>query len=333
MTDLKISAMIVTTPSAHGHAVAAEALGYDRVWFTDVPQHGEDVWYQLRRAAEETSRIGLGPGVLVPSLRHPTINAGQTLLLSEAAPGRVAVAFGTGFTSRAAFGQPALTWSYMKDYITTYQQLVSGQTAVWDGAPIELFLPGDYPTQTPHPVPLLVAANGPKGIRVAHEVGADGIFGLAAPTPGAAAFNQTVVVVTGTVLNPDEGLDDERVRGSGGPAWALNYHFTYEKQGDDAVREMPGGAAWIDETERTPKAHRHLEIHRNHALGMSNADNAAWNAGGSLSLTATTLSGTPELVAAKVRNFAEQGATELVYHVSGTDVHRELATFADAVGI
>jgi hypothetical protein len=42
------------------------------------------------------------------------------------------------------------------------------------------------------------------------------------------------------------------------------------------------------------------------------------------------LSGTPELVAAKVRDFAEQGATELVYHVSGTDVHRELATFAEA---
>ncbi|MDT5200724.1 MAG: hypothetical protein QOE94_544 [Mycobacterium sp.] len=112
-----------------------------------------------------------------------------------------------------------------------------------------------------------------------------------------------------------------------------NYHFTYEKQGADAVREMPGGAAWLEETERTPKLHRHLEIHRNHALDMSNADNAAWNAGGSPSLTATTLSGTPELVAAKVRDFAEQGATELVYHVSGTDVHRELATFAEAVRI
>jgi 5,10-methylenetetrahydromethanopterin reductase len=328
---LKISAMIVTTPSAHRHAAFAEALGYDRVWLTDVPQHGEDVWYQLRRAAEETSRIGLGPGVLVPSLRHPTINAGQTLLLNAAAPERVTVAFGTGFTSRAAFGQPALTWSYMKDYISAYQKLVNGHTAVWEGAPIELFLPSDYPTQLPNPVPLLVAANGPKGIRVAHDVGADGIFGLAAPTPGAAAFDQTVVVVTGTVINSDENLGDDRVRHSGGPAWALNYHFTYEKAGADAVRDMPGGAVWLQETEAIPQSHRHLSIHRDHALGMSDADTAAWNAGGSASLSSLTLSGPRQEVAAKVRDFAEQGATEVVYHVSGTDVRRELETFVEAV--
>jgi hypothetical protein len=31
-----------------------------------------------------------------------------------------------------------------------------------------------------------------------------------------------------------------------------------------------------------------------------------------------------------VRAFADQGATEVIYHVTGTDVERELAAFAPA---
>jgi 5,10-methylenetetrahydromethanopterin reductase len=48
-------------------AVLAEALGYRRVWLYDSPAPGADVWVTLARIAERAKRIGLGPGVLVPS--------------------------------------------------------------------------------------------------------------------------------------------------------------------------------------------------------------------------------------------------------------------------
>src|SRR3954464_3041145 len=64
-----------------------------------------------RPAAHRTERIGLGPGVLVPSLRHPMVNAAATANLAALAPGRVAVAFGTGFTGRRAMGYRAIPWA------------------------------------------------------------------------------------------------------------------------------------------------------------------------------------------------------------------------------
>ena len=62
----------------------------------------------LALAAQRTERIGLGPGVLVPSLRHPMVNAAATATLCALAPGRVAVSFGTGFTGRRAMGYPGI---------------------------------------------------------------------------------------------------------------------------------------------------------------------------------------------------------------------------------
>ena len=93
--------------------VLAEELGYERAWLYDTPQQSPDVWMMLALAAQRTERIGLGPGVLVPTLRHPMVNAAATAALAALAPDRVAVAFGTGFTGRRAMGYRAIPWSYM----------------------------------------------------------------------------------------------------------------------------------------------------------------------------------------------------------------------------
>ena len=62
-------------------------------------------WRWPRRATE---RIGLGPAVLVPNLRHPLAQASAIATLEQLAPGRAVVAIGTGFTGRMAMGQTAL---------------------------------------------------------------------------------------------------------------------------------------------------------------------------------------------------------------------------------
>ncbi|HTY55452.1 MAG TPA: LLM class flavin-dependent oxidoreductase, partial [Candidatus Binataceae bacterium] len=109
---LTLSCAFATSSESHEHARIAEQLGYTRAWFYDSPALYPDVWVQLCRAAERTSRIGLGPGVLVPSLRHPMVNAAAiATLVSIAGESRVAIAIGSGFTGRLTMGQRPMKWS------------------------------------------------------------------------------------------------------------------------------------------------------------------------------------------------------------------------------
>src|SRR3990170_1343252 len=73
---MDISAAFVPSLATPDHIVLAEQLGYERAWCYDAPHQCADVWAVMALAAQRTERIGLGPGVLVPSLRHPMVNAG-----------------------------------------------------------------------------------------------------------------------------------------------------------------------------------------------------------------------------------------------------------------
>jgi len=106
---MDIAAAFPTTLDSPEHVAIAEELGYVRAWVYDTPQQSPDVWMTLALAAERTSRITIGPGVLVPHLRHPMLNAASTATLVAMAPGRVVIGFGTGFTGRRAMGYRAIS--------------------------------------------------------------------------------------------------------------------------------------------------------------------------------------------------------------------------------
>jgi len=79
---IELSCACATSPESREHARIAEALGYRRAFLFDSPALYPDVWVQLCRAAECTERIGLGPGVLISSLRHPMTNAAAIATLA-----------------------------------------------------------------------------------------------------------------------------------------------------------------------------------------------------------------------------------------------------------
>jgi 5,10-methylenetetrahydromethanopterin reductase len=138
---LEVSCAFPTALDSPDNIALAERLGYARAWVYDTPQQSPDVWMTLALAAERTERIGLGPGVLVPSLRHPMVNAAATATLAALAPGRVAISFGTGFTGRRAMGYRAITWSYMQSYIRAYRGLLRGEVVEWEGAQMQMLHP------------------------------------------------------------------------------------------------------------------------------------------------------------------------------------------------
>src|SRR3954471_20560675 len=286
---MDISFATPTTLESPDHAALAEGLGYKRVWFYDTPQQSPDVWMILALAAERTDRIGLGPGVLVPSLRHPMVNAAGTAALAALAPGRVAVAFGTGFTGRRAMGYRAIPWSFMEAYIRAYRALLRGETIEWEGARMKMLHPPGHAAPRPLDVPVIIGALGPKGAAVARELGGGLYITLA--------------------------------------RLALAYHGAYEF--GSPLEDLPGGAEWRAVVERTPPEERHFAVHEQHCVGLNEADAAAWEAGARQILDDVTVSGTADQVRERLAGLAEHGVTEIVFQPCGPDVRRELEVFMD----
>jgi 5,10-methylenetetrahydromethanopterin reductase len=98
VTRITLSAFFAPMRDTPDHIRLAEELGFARAWCYDSPLLYDDVFVTLARAAERTSRIGLGVGVLVPGLRAPVVTANALSSVSALAPGRVVVAVGAGFT-------------------------------------------------------------------------------------------------------------------------------------------------------------------------------------------------------------------------------------------
>ena len=126
---MQISCAFPPSSDAVDHAVLAETLGYERAWFYDSPALYGDVWVTLARVAERTS------------LRHPMTQAAAIATVEQLAPGRVAVALGTGFTGRVTMGQSPLTWAYMERYIRQLRALLAGETVEIDGAMAKMIPP------------------------------------------------------------------------------------------------------------------------------------------------------------------------------------------------
>jgi 5,10-methylenetetrahydromethanopterin reductase len=327
---MQVSCAFPTTMSSPEDIRIAEDLGYDRAWLYDTPQQSPDVWMSLALAAERTTRIGLGPGVLVPNLRHPMTNAAATATLVGLAPGRVTVSFGTGFTGRRAMGYRAIPWSFMTAYIEAYVGLLRGDVVEWEGAHMQMLHPDGSGPARPIEVPILIGALGPKGRAVAERLG-DGVFAtttLEGLEPG--AFDWVAYLYWGTVLDEGEDVSSERVRAAAGPGGALAYHATYELYGRDAVPGLPGGAEWLAVVDQRPLEERHLGVHVGHCIDLNAADQAAWAATGGALLPQTTVTGTADEVRRRIDELGEQGVTEVVFQPCGPDVKRELQAMIGA---
>jgi 5,10-methylenetetrahydromethanopterin reductase len=311
------------------HVALAERLGYARAWLYDSPALYHDVWMTLARCAERTDTIGLGPAVIVPSLRHPMVTAAAVATLADLAPDRVAVALGAGFTGRHALGQRAMRWDDVRSYVVALRALLRGEEATWEGRPIRMIHPAGFGAARPIEVPILLGADGPRGTAVAREL-ADGMFSAGLPNPEAAG-DWHALLQFGTVLDEGEASDAPRVVEAAGPAMAVALHGLYERGGAAAVDGLPGGPEWRAALEELPAERRHLATHEGHLVELSDRDRAALAAGTAAMIPVFTLTGTAEDVGARVAALAEAGVTEVAFQPGGPDVERELRSLADAV--
>jgi 5,10-methylenetetrahydromethanopterin reductase len=307
------------------HAARAEQLGYERAWLYDSPALYPDVWIQLARAADATSTIGLGPGVLVPSLRHPMATASAIgTLAAIAGPDRVAIAVGSGFTGRFTLGQKPVRWADVEAWVVCVRALLRGETVTWEGGRMRMLQPRGFGPARPIEVPFLIGASGPKGVAVGERV-AEGLLvtgrGAGAPT----GLPQTALF-TGTVLDDGEAPDSERALAAGGHAAAVGFHFLVEH--GRRLDALPGAAEWAAVYDALPAAERHLALHDLHLIGVNERD-APFVTSELMELTGAAFS--PARLRERLAGLEEAGVSEVAYQPAGPEIESELERFATAV--
>jgi 5,10-methylenetetrahydromethanopterin reductase len=321
---VSLSCTLNPWPDIADHALIAERLGYSRVWVNDSPNVMRDVWVVLAEIARSTTSIGVGPAVIVPSLRHVVVSANAIATLEELAPGRVSVAVGTGNTGRRLLGQKPQPWSEVELYVSQLRTLLAGDLTEVDGRPTRLMHPPGM-VATGRIPEILIAAMGPRGLDTAQRVG-DGVFRI---NQGVDGFDTCVVTVTGTVLSDDEEYSSPRVLRDAGPAVAVAYHGILDSpEGAARIRTLPHGPEYLAALELVQQDTRHLAVHGGHFTSVDGSDSMLVDAE---TVQRFSFSGHRPELQERIRALIVSGATEIAFHPVAADTARELKLFAELV--
>src|SRR5947207_6822478 len=146
----------------------AERLGWDAALQPDSQLRRRDTYVLLAAAARATRQIVLGPLLANPVNRHPTVTASSIATIDELAAGRVLLGWGVGDTAVRLAGLKPARVKELEASTRLMRALLDGQ---------EVEVGAARPARLPHhrPVPIWVAAGGPRTLKMAGSV-ADGVF-------------------------------------------------------------------------------------------------------------------------------------------------------------
>lgn len=279
-------------PDAWKDLVVAEDHGFTHCWFYDSQMLYSDVYACMALAAEHTKKITLATGVAIPSNRIAPVTAHSIATINQLAPGRTILGIGTGFTGRNTMGLPPVPLSAVREYIQMCRALLQGEEVLYrDGARerwIKFLHPDRGYINLKNPIPIYLAANGPKALELAGEL-ADGWIttlsdpasfkkNLAVVAKGASKAGRpitglpTIALATGCVLRPGESPTSPRVIERVGPFAAVALHALWERSA--VAADLPASLQDLYDrynTEyvaklKTPADRRYLEVHEGHLI-------------------------------------------------------------------
>lgn len=140
-----------------------EEQGFDVFAVGDVPSLSFDAFIALALAAVQTRRVRIGPTVTNTQTRHPLVLANLAATLDQLAPGRAFLGVGTGNSSVHHAGVRAATLEELARTIDIIRRLLKGEAVESGGAKMTIKSSGRR-------VPILLAASGPKSLRLAGRV-------------------------------------------------------------------------------------------------------------------------------------------------------------------
>ena len=166
-----------------------ERAGFDEVWTSDHIQpwqdnegHATHPWLTQALIGERTKRITFGTGVTCPTYRHHPSEVAQAFAtLGVFNPGRVFLGVGAGEAlneqaSTGQFGKYPERAARLSEAVQLIRELWTGKRTSWDGdyyKTVDMRI-WDLP---PLPVPIYIAASGPKSAYLAGRYGDGWICG------------------------------------------------------------------------------------------------------------------------------------------------------------
>jgi 5,10-methylenetetrahydromethanopterin reductase len=272
----------------------AEELGFARAWFYDTQMLSADPFVAMAAAAMKTTKIRLGTGVLIPSNRLAPVTANAFASLNKLAPGRIDFGVGTGFTGRRAMGLGALKLADVEEYVRVVTALLHGETIEVEierkRRLIRLLNPELGLINTRDPIPLWVAAAGPRARALTAKLGAGWIATAGDVESAVAAMADmrnlwravgreaealdTVVLTGGAILEEGEPVDSPRAMAQAGPRAAMLLHRAADAAlaGLPMMAPMPPSVAetvagYVELARQfTPQGAHYLENHRGHLM-------------------------------------------------------------------
>jgi 5,10-methylenetetrahydromethanopterin reductase len=154
--------------SAVADARLAEDVGFSLVGVADSQSVFRELYVTLALCAQATRRVRIGPSVTNPITRHPAVAASGIASIDEVAPGRAFFGIGSGDSAILNLAERPATLADMRAYIEAVRALQTGGEAGWHGRTTRL-------TWVPRPVPIYLAAEGPRTLELAGEI-ADGVI-------------------------------------------------------------------------------------------------------------------------------------------------------------
>ncbi len=317
----------------------AEDLGYDRAWVPDSQMIWSDCYATLALAAANTRRIKIGTGVAIAGTRIAPVTAHSIASINQIAPGRTFLGIGTGHTAMRVMGQHPMPVAEFREYLRVVRALLHGEAVEYtfgDRTREIKFLHRDRRfINLDDPIPIYVAANGPRVCEVAGEFGdgwvtAGGINArvggrLARIRSGAERAGRapgpdfhTAALSSSCVLRPGERLTSERVIDQTGAQVTSALHFAYENwksrgQSDAAIPSFFRNV-WDDYLRRVeayslPERARFRQIHEGHGTFMQPEERRFVTPE---AIRGACLAGEPDELVAQIRAMEAAGIKETV---------------------
>lgn len=148
-------------------AQLAEACGFTRVGAADSQSIAREAYVAMTLMAVNTKRVLIGPLVSNPLTRHPAVSASGMASIDEVSGGRAYFGISTGDSAVYNLGLKGARMATLEEYVRCMKELYRKGEATWQGRPCRL-------TWVKRPVPIHIAAEGPRTLRLAGRI-ADGI--------------------------------------------------------------------------------------------------------------------------------------------------------------
>ncbi|HEY6419912.1 MAG TPA: LLM class flavin-dependent oxidoreductase [Candidatus Binataceae bacterium] len=330
---MEFGTLIFTKPErAITDARLAEERGFSHAWIPDSHMIWGDTYACMALAAVNTKRIKLGTGVAIASNRIPPVTVHSIATINQLAPGRAILGFGTGHTGRRVMGLPPVKQAEFREQVRVIHDLLKHGEATYqtEGLSRKIrYLHRELRfIDLDDPIPLYVAANGPKTLALAGEFG-DGIITTGirdaervasvrkhaeagAAKAGRSAKTLPIVSLTHIcVLKPGEALDSPRVKAMTGPWVMASMHALaagYARPESLPAPARPAYTAYAEHVSRMAPEERYLQLHIGHCTYVAPNEERFVTAE---TIRATTIVGPREEVVEQLRGLERAGLAQV----------------------